>query len=163
MCGSSKLGYFIGNLIYIIEKLASCCAVTAVVTCLITTLMLMLAFGIGIGYNYCFVDFKTRQDAPPDRVTYTTTPPTIPIINSPPEIFSDKTTIKTTKDDFVLPPIKRKSSILRRKMKDTHVTASLMPVKRTVVVPLDVGVDLSSLLSKIRALNKNVTLEIVAP
>ncbi|CAH0691949.1 unnamed protein product [Spodoptera exigua] len=55
-CGSA-----IGNGLYIVEKLASFFALTAVVICLIITLFIMLGLGVGLGYNYCFVDMKAGK------------------------------------------------------------------------------------------------------
>lgn len=36
-------------------------ALAAVVTCILSTLILMISVGIGLGYNYCYVDYKTNK------------------------------------------------------------------------------------------------------
>ncbi|CAG4971443.1 unnamed protein product [Colias eurytheme] len=42
-------------------RLTACCAAVAVVSCLVSTLIFMLSIGIGLGYNYCYVDYTSGR------------------------------------------------------------------------------------------------------
>ncbi|XP_045772466.1 uncharacterized protein LOC123872305 [Maniola jurtina] len=136
MCSCSKCTYCMGNIIYICERLASCFAATSVVTCIVATLLVMLALGIGLGYNYCFVDLKTGRYKDDNRDLFATLTPV------------DSTT--TGKSDSV----------------ETHPTRESitpLPVKiaPTMVVPLFGGIDFSVLIQKIKQKKQNYTMHLM--
>uniref|UniRef100_A0A2A4J309 Uncharacterized protein n=1 Tax=Heliothis virescens TaxID=7102 RepID=A0A2A4J309_HELVI len=133
-CGAS-CGYQIGNLVYVFEKLASIVALTAVVVCIMITVAVSLGLGMGLGYNYCTVDLKVMPDSGK----------------------SDTSQLRT-RDELTEPPPN-----LRRTQSTTGArrTMPLPSVKNTIALPLNGEYDFPSLLSKLRARNKNVTIELI--
>ncbi|XP_073956213.1 uncharacterized protein isoform X2 [Choristoneura fumiferana] len=55
------LGGIMSNVIYFSEKFAMFLSFTCLISCSIICMICMLAFGIGLGYNYSYVDTKTRH------------------------------------------------------------------------------------------------------
>ncbi|XP_035454386.1 uncharacterized protein LOC118278989 isoform X2 [Spodoptera frugiperda] len=135
--GCGGCGTSIGNWLYVFEKLASFCALTAVVICLILTLCIMLGLGIGLGYNYCYVDLRVRK------------PSSGSARRSGEEL--DEPSLET--EDF------------RRRMDTTYPvsqrTTTLPTIKATMQIPLNGEIDLEALFSKLRGRNRNVTLELI--
>ncbi|CAH2048697.1 unnamed protein product, partial [Iphiclides podalirius] len=106
-------------------------ALTIIVSCIMLTTVGMLALGIGLGYNYCFVDFKVKR------------------------LFDDN---------------KNPRRFLVRKKKDAGNETDAVEefedgefnIRPTMIVPLKSNISFSLLISRIRDLNKNVTLELIA-
>ncbi|KAJ8731248.1 hypothetical protein PYW07_004412 [Mythimna separata] len=160
-----------GSIAYILEKLASFIAMTAVILCIIITLTISLGLGIGLGYNYCFVDMKIAKDSDAtdaprptftteDTVEETTLPPveeekkTPPAEEQTPSPTVDKKNKKTTTErEMVIEPIGPPRA---RRMLPIPV------IKPTMSIPLNGEFDFPVLLSKLRGRNKNVTLELIA-
>ncbi|XP_073956192.1 uncharacterized protein [Choristoneura fumiferana] len=55
------IGKLMSNVIYMSEKFSMWFSICSLVTCVILCLVCMLCFGIGLGYNYSYVDHKTRH------------------------------------------------------------------------------------------------------
>ncbi|XP_073956580.1 uncharacterized protein [Choristoneura fumiferana] len=55
------IGGIMSNVIYFSEKFAMFLSFTCLISCSIVCMICMLAFGIGLGYNYSYVDFKTKH------------------------------------------------------------------------------------------------------
>ncbi|XP_046965806.1 uncharacterized protein LOC124534154 [Vanessa cardui] len=130
MCNCSKLTYCLGNLIYIFERLASCCAFTSVITCIVLTLLIMLALGIGLGYNYCYIHMST-EDLTDEYLLEKPGPGHAP---------------KSASDIVVV-----------------HPTVTPLPIKidSTMIAPLNVGIDFTYLIQKIRESKQNATLHLI--
>ncbi|KPI95643.1 hypothetical protein RR46_11356 [Papilio xuthus] len=60
-CGCSAEGQTIASYIFMFERFGSSIALTLIVCCMMLTTVGMLSLGIGLGYNYCFVDFKVKK------------------------------------------------------------------------------------------------------
>ncbi|CAH0715405.1 unnamed protein product, partial [Brenthis ino] len=132
MCQCSRLTYCLGNIFYIFERLVSCCALTSVVTCLVATLIVMLALGIGLGYNYCFIDMETGR----------------------------------YKDDLLVKPVETHvttsaNGIIFVKPMVTTTTPLPIEVNSTMIAPLNIGINFTYLIQKIKEKKHNVTLELI--
>ncbi|OWR54517.1 hypothetical protein KGM_207826 [Danaus plexippus plexippus] len=136
MCLCRRVAYCLGNITYIFERLASCCALTAVVTCMMTTLLIMLAIGVGLGYNYCFVDIQTGRNKEDEY----------PIIFSP--IHQHVT--RNIKESTVETLTKTEKA----------ATESPEVIKLTMRSNLQKPINYNSLVDKIRRKRRNVTLEL---
>ncbi|XP_073956579.1 uncharacterized protein [Choristoneura fumiferana] len=55
------IGGIMSNVIYFSEKFSMFLSFTCLISCSIICMISMLAFGIGLGYNYSYVDFKTKH------------------------------------------------------------------------------------------------------
>ncbi|XP_039753612.1 uncharacterized protein LOC120628971 [Pararge aegeria] len=135
MCCCRKFTYCIGNMLYICERLVSCCAATSVVTCIVTTLLIMLALGIGLGYNYCYVDMETGRYK--EDTLFATLKP----------IDIHATTSKS--DLIVIHPTPEGT---------TQLSVDIAP---TMVVSLFGGVDFSVLIQKLKKKRQNCTLHLI--
>ncbi|XP_069359456.1 uncharacterized protein [Maniola hyperantus] len=140
MCNCSKCTYCMGNIIYICERLASCCAATSVVTCIVATLLIMLALGVGLGYNYCFVDLETGRYKDDNRNLSTTLKPE-----------SVNTLSTTGKSDLI---------VTHPTHQDT-ITPFSIKIAPTMDVPLFAGIDFSLLIQKIKERKRNYTMHLI--
>ncbi|PZC81499.1 uncharacterized protein LOC124637876 [Helicoverpa zea] len=138
MCGgcSAACGNQIGNVVYVLEKLASFAALTAIVLCIITTVAISLGLGVGLGYNYCYVDLKVMTEEP--------------------LAANSANLLRTMEEPTDLPPNFRRSQGTSARR-----TMALPPIKNTMALPLNGEYDFPSLISKLRSRNKNVTLELI--
>ncbi|KAJ2949216.1 hypothetical protein O0L34_g6163 [Tuta absoluta] len=59
MCCLNAFGELFANVLYVTQRLATCLVLTALVGTLVLTLLFMLFVGVGIGYQYCVVAYKT--------------------------------------------------------------------------------------------------------
>ncbi|XP_031766096.1 uncharacterized protein LOC116413106 [Galleria mellonella] len=165
--GCSALDMCFSNIFYIFERLAACCAFTAVVTCIVLTLTVMLGMGVGLGYNYCFVDIKTNdsfdkgttsssEDNNKDTIssittTSTTEPTTITYETS---LESESLNILTSSEstDNLIPAQRHRKKVTR---------LYFLP-KSTIVMPLYTKLDLLALIKKFREEKRNLTLELIS-
>ncbi|XP_075978385.1 uncharacterized protein LOC142978041 isoform X2 [Anticarsia gemmatalis] len=136
-CGSCA-----GHILVVTERLVSICAVTSVVVCIMLTLAVTMGVGVGLGYNYCFVDLKVNGG----------TTPSLPDSlrrgderDEPREVIITEGSYRRS-PATVVPVTPSTDSTLR---------------KYTLTLALHGNVDFPALLSKLRARNKNVTLELV--
>ncbi|XP_050351146.1 uncharacterized protein LOC126773929 [Nymphalis io] len=155
MCNCSKLTYCMGNMVYIFERLASCCALTSVITCLILTLLIMLALGIGLGYNYCYIHMHTEDMEDGNYVLekpvyshVTTSADGLIVVQS--SVTTPPTSSVTT------PPM---SSVTPPPI--SSVTPSTIDTDSGWIVPLNTGIDFTNLIQKIRERKQNVTIHLV--
>ncbi|XP_004932235.1 uncharacterized protein LOC101739093 [Bombyx mori] len=135
----SECGYTISNVTYILERLASCCALTAVVSCIVATLTIMLGVGVGLGYNYCFVDMKLNE-VKPTTSTSTLAPRR--------RVFSENAHYNS---EFVE---------VKRTQKPERPTRSIK-IQSTIVLSRRHWDSLPSLISKLKNRRKNFTLELL--
>ncbi|KAJ0176518.1 hypothetical protein K1T71_007697 [Dendrolimus kikuchii] len=137
-CGcESVIGNAIGNTLYVLERIASCCAFTALVTCIIASLTVILGFGIGLGYNYCLVEVKTPKAGGSGDITSNTTNTT-----SKP---GDRILRRFDLSDYAI---------------NSMAMDSTTGIEPTMRIPMNSAVDFLGLLSKIREFKKPVTLEL---
>ncbi|KAM3965293.1 uncharacterized protein ACR2FA_000680 [Aphomia sociella] len=189
-CGCGGGGFLgidlcFSNLLYVFERLAACCAFTAVVTCIVVTLIVMLGMGVGVGYNYCFVNVKTHvlPEKGPDNVIIdknstntttssyyyvtsvpvftetglsTSTPSTTNISPTPSTTRTPPTTSSTMETkDFII-------TLLRGLPSNENKASKLYFLRKsTTVMPLLQNMDLPALIKKIREQKRNLTLEFV--
>ncbi|CAK1580440.1 unnamed protein product [Parnassius mnemosyne] len=129
-CGCSRAGNAIANYVFMFERFGTCIALTCIVSCMMITTVAMLSLGIGLGYNYCFVDFKVKK------------------------LY-----------EFKNP---RRSLVRKRKSIEMEVNATddfeeeYYNIRPTMIIPLKSNISFSLLISRIKDLNKNVTLELLA-
>ncbi|XP_047533472.1 uncharacterized protein LOC125068408 [Vanessa atalanta] len=130
MCNCSKLTYCLGNLAYIFERLASCCALTSVITCIVLTILIMLALGIGLGYNYCYIHMNTEDIA----------------------------------DEYLLEkPVSGHATTSAGGLIVVQPSVTPLPIKidSTMIAPLNIGIDFTYLIQKIRESKQNTTLHLI--
>ncbi|XP_026319989.1 uncharacterized protein LOC113230326 [Hyposmocoma kahamanoa] len=61
LCGGDKFFGCLARAMYMTQKVALCLAAVAVVTCLVTSMVIAGGVGVGLGYHYCVVEAKTYQ------------------------------------------------------------------------------------------------------
>ncbi|XP_045517302.1 uncharacterized protein LOC123709797 [Pieris brassicae] len=64
------MGSIISHLLHFSENIFVCITCSSLVTCLVVTIAMTLLLGIGLGYNYCFIDFKSNHSYVPARYEY---------------------------------------------------------------------------------------------
>ncbi|XP_047504115.1 uncharacterized protein LOC125049074 [Pieris napi] len=64
------MGSIISHLLHFSENIFVCITCSSLVTCLVFTIAMTLLLGIGLGYNYCFIDFENKHRYVPARYEY---------------------------------------------------------------------------------------------
>ncbi|XP_026736904.1 uncharacterized protein LOC113500345 [Trichoplusia ni] len=136
-----------GNIVYIMEKLASFAALTAVVICVMITIAVTLGLGIGLGYNHCFVDLRVKSDDSQNPSAMR-------------QSLRDGEDLRRHSEK-----LRRENEIPKRTFSTTEESARrtypLPAIKHTMAIPLNREIDFPALLSKLRNRNRNVTLELI--
>ncbi|KAJ8722191.1 hypothetical protein PYW08_004593 [Mythimna loreyi] len=151
-CGSG-IGSCTGSIAYILEKLASFIAMTAVIVCIVMTVTISLGLGVGLGYNYCFVDLRIMKESDLNGT-----------INEGPHTTTHPITERTTLAEKKAEEKTTEKENDRRSMLMSPRPRRILPIpaiRHTISVPLNEDFDFPALLSKLRARNKNVTLEFI--
>ncbi|RVE50894.1 hypothetical protein evm_004461 [Chilo suppressalis] len=180
-CGCGEW-YCVGKLFYIFERVAACCALAAVVSCIIFTITTSVGLGVGIGYNYCLVEKKTGEATKPptDEVdgrrgakSLKTKAQTKPVVNnttfnaykfrSKSELKPSMRTLVWRKD--VNTNTKRVDETLHadheRYLEAIHSPPHPQPPNTVLIVPLMSQSNISSIVSKILSRNENVTVQFI--
>ncbi|XP_013164638.1 PREDICTED: uncharacterized protein LOC106115722 [Papilio xuthus] len=129
-CGCSAEGQTIASYIFMFERFGSSIALTLIVCCMMLTTVGMLSLGIGLGYNYCFVDFKVKK------------------------LYEHDTPRRSL--------IRKRKSIPDERNYTAEYDEENFNIEPTMIIPLDSNISFSMLISKIKKMNKNVTLELLA-
>ncbi|XP_028041324.1 uncharacterized protein LOC114251308 [Bombyx mandarina] len=172
----------ISNVLYVSEKISLCFTCTVLLYCKMITLVATLCLGIGLGYNYCFVDMKTRfryvsgdsegfrRHGPKglfNRVEPKRQIPIKEVLDFEDDELgtsSESETMFETSTTTMLPNTTKASSNNATVGSSTTITntstvaESISPPK--MVIPIS-GLDLIALLSKLRTENRNYSLQIV--
>ncbi|KAI5633653.1 hypothetical protein NE865_13601 [Phthorimaea operculella] len=159
-CCGSAFGELIANILYVTQRLATGIVLTALVGVLITTLLVMLSVGVGLGYHYCLVEHKTLQlDEAYNTVSTQATTNDAALV--PQEAYNVPPAQMHSDDEYIpiqpghLRFLKNRKSFSSRKENEKESVPE-------VVVPLNINVgDFSLLLAKIRGMHKNVTVHFV--
>ncbi|CAB3220669.1 unnamed protein product [Arctia plantaginis] len=144
--GCGGIPFCTGNLFVIAERVISYVALTAVVCCIVILFAISLGIGIGLGYNYCVVDLKVQS--------YSQKPPAL-------RSGSDES-VDEIPNDSRRRLVSSSTSSATDAVATVTVTAPAVAAdKYTLTLPLHGNMDFAALLAKLRARNKNITLELV--